>query len=196
MTKITLAALAAAILAGTAFTSAAEAGGMRVGFGFPLGSFVARSHSPDAVRSYGKRGPDCHRRSARVSAPVRKALKKKQMTQTAAHSPAPQKIKAKPVVVAKTETKPVTNDAPVINVPGTPVSKPVVAETSTVQQPIETAAIKPEPVTTEIKAEAPKFAAATETVSKIEEVVATDKGKQVCRRFSALIGDLIDVPCK
>lgn len=196
MTKITLAALAATILAGTAFTSAAEAGGVRVGFGFPLGSFVARSHSPDAVRGYGSRAPNCHRRSARVSAPVRNALKKKQATQTAAHTQAPRKIKAKQVVVAKTESKPATNDAPVINVPGTPVSKPVAADIPTVQQPIETAAIKPEPAVTEIKAEAPKFTATTETVSKIEEVVATEKGKQVCRRFSALIGDLIDVPCK
>ncbi|MEQ1653470.1 MAG: hypothetical protein ABL897_13350, partial [Hyphomicrobium sp.] len=52
MTKTAL-TLAAALLTCTTLSSAAEAGGIRVGFGFPLGSFVARPHqSYSAAPSY------------------------------------------------------------------------------------------------------------------------------------------------
>ena len=54
MTKTTL-ALAAALLAGTTLTSAANAGGVRVGFGFPLGSFVAHSNQSYSERRLRQR---------------------------------------------------------------------------------------------------------------------------------------------
>jgi hypothetical protein len=52
MTKITL-SLAAALIAGTTMmTSAANAGGLRLGFGFPLGSFVAHPNENYSEVSY------------------------------------------------------------------------------------------------------------------------------------------------
>lgn len=206
MTKTTLAALAAAILAGTAFTSAAEAGGVRLGYGFPLGSFVAREHSPDATRSYGHRKVK-HHRSARVSAPVRKVLKNKKKINVAE----PHKVKAKPQVAEKTvviknkvktvktakvEDKTIVSDAPVINVPGTPVAAQPQTTAPAAEKPVETAAVHPEPVVEVIKAEEPKTEQVTESASDADEVAVTERAKQACRRFSALIGKLIDVPCK
>ena len=50
-------ALAAAVLAATTLSNAANAGGIRLGFGFPLGSFVAKpfqDSSRDVSRSYQK----------------------------------------------------------------------------------------------------------------------------------------------
>ena len=78
MTKTTL-ALAAALLAGTTLTSVANAGGVRVGFGFPLGSFIAHSNQSYSGESYGS-GRNCHkpRYAARrqyeaAAAPVRRS---------------------------------------------------------------------------------------------------------------------------
>ena len=51
-------AIAAALLAGTTLTSAANAGGLRVGFGFPLGSFIAHSNQNYSDNDYGCRHCD------------------------------------------------------------------------------------------------------------------------------------------
>lgn len=194
MTKTVLAGLAAAIVASTALTSAAEAGGIRLGFGFPLGSFVARPHSPGA---YGGGHSRYDRYQAQEAREARKALKLKQKRELElaqarklkAAQMAKAQAQAETVKTAKIEEKSTVSDAPVINVPGTPAK-------SQVEKPVETAAIQPEPVAEVIKAEEPQTELGTQTASKPDKVEVNEKAKQVCRRFSALIGDLIDVPCQ
>src|SRR3954453_7296059 len=62
MTKTTL-ALAAVLIAGsTMMTGAANAGGIRVGFGFPLGSFVAHPNQNYSDGAYERR---CEKERAR-----------------------------------------------------------------------------------------------------------------------------------
>ena len=72
MTKTTL-ALAAALLAGTTLTSAANAGGVRVGFGFPLGSFIAHSNQSYSGEGYGS-GRNCHKPRYQLAASTRPQL--------------------------------------------------------------------------------------------------------------------------
>ena len=68
-------ALAAAVLAATTLSNAANAGGIRLGFGFPLGSFVAKlfqDSSRDVSRSYQKKQDKpayAARRQPKASAP-------------------------------------------------------------------------------------------------------------------------------
>lgn len=242
MTKTTLAALAAALLAGSTFSTAANAGGVRVGFGFPLGSFVAHSNQNYSQQpSYGyKKSCDKPVRAARhverEEAPVRKAHRAAPKIEVA-EKPEPKKIKRAPKVevaeeapvrrvvkkvvqvqTAKLDEKPVvTEAAPTVFVPATPVAA---AAPQTTAAPVETAAVTP-PATTatstaatvtpaaatpvaatvpavkdEAKVEAPK----TEKIEKAEKdtpkvKISTDV-KRLCRRFSAAIAGLIDVPCE
>ena len=104
MTKTTLAALAAALLAGSTFSATANAGGgVRVGFGFPLGSFVAHPHQNyNQSSSYGyKKSCDKPVRAARhierEEAPVRKAHRAAPKVEVA-EKPAPKVIKRAPKV--------------------------------------------------------------------------------------------------
>lgn len=244
MTKSTLAALAVALLAGSTFSSAANAGGVRVGFGFPLGSFVAHSNSNyNQSSSYGyKKSCDKPVRAARhierEEAPVRKAHRPAPKVEVA-EKPEPKKIKRAPKVevaeqapvnivkkahvqTAKLDDKTVTSDAaPTVYVPAAPaqaatpapvttaaVTPPVTEPTAAAATaaPVTTAATTtaaPAPVTTaapavkdEVKVEAPK----AEKIEKVEKdtpkvKISTDV-KRLCRRFSAAIAGLIDVPCE
>lgn len=167
MTKTTL-VLAAALLAGTTLNSAANAGGVRVGFGFPLGSFVAHQH-----QSYNSGyDPDCERPRSRRSykAPRRVAKTKR--------APKPVAVAAKPQPRAKTaklEDK-VSSDPTTT----TEIAKTTPAATETTTT---TASLKPV-----------KSASKSTTDSTIKPVAAAE-AKQICRRYSAAIAGLVDVPC-
>lgn len=247
MTKISL-ALAAALLAGT--TLSAEAGGVRVGFGFPLGSFVAHSNQSQAAGpgNYAARRhcakTEQARKVERYVAPARKIhvakaepkvvhvakqepaprkIKHTPKIEVAEEAPAPRKIKripkveiaekveapvAKaPVQTAKLEDKAIISDAaPTITIPEV---KPVETTTSvatTTELPAVTAkdaapavTVAPQPAKDEPKVDVPK----TETAEKTEKsgkdkpkIKVTTELKKVCRRFSAAIAGLIDVPCE
>jgi hypothetical protein len=229
MTKTTLAALAAALIAGSALSSTAQAGGVRVGFGFPLGSFVAHSHqSYNQSSSYGYR-KSCDkpvraaRHVQREEAPVRKAHRPAPKIKVVEEAPVRVIKKTKPIQTATLENNEVKNDAaPTVYVPAAPaaVEKPAEATSAPVttaalaptlsdSKPTETttatatpATIEPvkattvAPVKEDVKADAPK----TEKIEKVEKdttkVKVSGEAKRLCRRFSAAIAGLIDVPCE
>ena len=218
MTKTAL-TLAAALLASTTLSNVAEAGGIRVGFGFPLGGFVAHSNQNYSSRPSSGYGQTKHcakpapRRQVAEEAPVRhvkhSAPKKVEIAEEA---PAPRKIKrAAPKVevadeapaprkiqIAKLEDKSVASDAvPAIVVPETPA--PVVSDIkgtqSTPAARITTAALEPAAIKDDVKADAPKTEKAEKDKPKATTELPTSV-KRLCRRFSAAIAGLIDVPCE
>ena len=207
MTKTTL-ALAAALLAGTTLTSAANAGGVRVGFGFPLGSFVAHSNQSYSGESYGS-GRNCHkpRYAARrqyeaAAAPVRKIKR-------APKAAVAYKVSKPEVQTAKLEDKLITNDETTTEIAKTPAAD-VSGTQSTASTSTTTTAVldketdKAATTTTPAmaKVEAPKVEKVatvekTETSGKAEQkTISVPAAKRVCRRFSAAIAGLVDVPCQ
>lgn len=186
MTKITL-TLAAALLAGTTLTSAANAGGLRVGFGFPLGSFIAHSAQNSMDDGYSRR----HERRRRVyeaeRAPVRKA---KPVNKVAAAKPVAKPAPKQVITTAKLEDK-LSSD---------PATTTEIAKTSDVTTASTTPASTPAPAVTNTT---------TAETAKVEKVATVDKttteaksntsetapAKQICRRYSAAIAGLVDVPC-
>ena len=232
MTKTTL-TLAAALLAGTTLSSAANAGGIRVGFGFPLGSFVAHQHQnyTPAPSSNYRAEKHCDkpvraaRHEVREEAPVRKVRRPAPKVEVAEEAPAPRKIKRgpkvevaeeapaprvvkvkaaaepAPVQVAKLEDNTIQNDAtPSIYVPEAPVVSNFTGTQST-PAVIRTASINPAVVKDEAKVDEPKVVK-VEKVEKAEKdapkakIAVASEGKRLCRRFSAAIAGLIDVPCE
>ena len=218
MTKTTL-AIAAALLAGTTLTSAANAGGVRLGFGFPLGSFVAhqnQSYTPSSgyekhcakparvARHHEEAAPVRHVKRAApkqevAEAPAPRKIKRAPKVEVAEAAPAPRIAKVKPVEVqeARLEDKTVANDAtPSIYVPETPVAD--VKGTQSTPVEVTTASIEPAPVATEAKIETPAVEK-TVTIEKDEpkaKIAVSGEVKRLCRRFSAAIAGLIDVPCE
>jgi len=191
MTKITL-TLAAALLAGTTLTSAANAGGIRVGFGFPLGSFIAHSAQNSMDDGYSRRYERRRRINEARSAPVRKA------------KPVSKVASAKPVV--RPSVKPVVKTAKLEDrLESNPATTTEIAKTSDVT----TASTTPAPTSTPAATTStPSTTAATEP-AKVEKVATVDKTpteqtsqtaktapqQQICRRYSAAIAGLVDVPC-
>jgi hypothetical protein len=197
MTKTAL-ALAAALLAGTTLTSAANAGGIRVGFGFPLGSFVAHPN-----QSYSGGGYDRHcakeRRARRIyqaeAAPVRK-IKRPRKIDVASVKPV-----SAPVKTAKLEDKLASDPATTTEIAKTSdvttgsatAASPAPAATATATTPAITTPAKSTTDTT--KTDNVATADKTPTDEKVGLKTATSEAKQICRRYSAAIAGLIDVPC-
>jgi hypothetical protein len=208
MTKTALATLAAAFLATTAFTSAADAG-VRVGFGFPLGSFVAhrfesQSASPNWHHSRQRSVIAAQKKRQALMAQQAKAEKMRKIhaAKLAAEKARIAAAKKKAAIeTAKAEDR--TEAAPAIYVPDSPsvrgtqstpaVQTATVEPTEVVAEPVKEE-IQTEPATT-VQAETVEETSTTEAPAKSTVKVA-ERAKQVCRRFSALIGSLIDVPCK
>jgi hypothetical protein len=212
MTKSTL-TLAAALLAGTTLSSAANAGGIRVGFGFPLGSFIAHSaQSYNAEPSYGRHCDKpshvarheeyrpAHKVDVADDEPAPRKIKKTPKIETADETPA-----SAPIKTAKLEDKNVVSDVtPSIYVPETPVTN--FTGTQSTPSPLTTSSTTPAVVKDEAKVDEPKV----EKVEKIDKVEKTDSAdkdepkakiasstaKRLCRRFSAAVAGLIDVPCE
>ncbi len=187
MTKITF-ALAAALLAGTTMTSAANAGGIRLGFGFPLGSFIAHSaENYDSGRDYRSEKPRYVRRDQDDDVPARKVAKVRRAPKVEV-ADVPAKAPAAPVVkTARLEDKLASDPATTTVIEKTPAS------TSETTAPNDT--------TTSSIDKAPK----TDTVATADKADAAVKSdaetsnaetKHVCRRYSAAIAGLVDVPCE
>ena len=182
MTKTTL-TLAAALLAGTTLSNTASAGGIRVGFGFPLGSFVAHSNQSYAGDGYGYQRHCDRERSARRMRHTKIAASRKvkhtRKVQTAKVKPAP----APTIKTAKLEGKLESN----------PATTTEIAKTTTA--PIATGSVTP---AKETKESAPVSTAANIKSSepvKLDLKTSVAEAKKVCRRYSAAIAGLIDVPC-
>jgi hypothetical protein len=180
MTKITL-TLAAALLAGTTLSSAANAGGIRVGFGFPLGSFIAHSAQNSMDDGYNRRYERSRRAYKAEPAPTRKA---KPVSKYASAKPAAKPAAKSAVKIAKLEDK-LASD---------PASTTEIAKTSDVTTGLTTQTTSPVAA-----AEAPK----TDKVATVDKTQTEEKShaataapeKQICRRYSAAIAGLVDVPC-
>lgn len=161
----TINTLAALFVAAIAVPSAAEAGGVRLQFGGPLGSFVAHPHlssGPGGTmrnRSYAESrssySAHCKQRElakarkieiARQAAQARKAREielaraaevRRDKIETAERTAR----KAKVVQTAKLEDKTVTSDAPVIFVPESPAPDAKFTGTQSTPAPARTAAV-------------------------------------------------------
>jgi len=186
MTRFTL-SLAAALLAGTTLTSAANAGGIRVGFGFPLGSFIAHSAQNYPDDGYARRQERRHtaRRTYQADAAPARKIKRASKPAVAAARPA-----SPPAVqTAKLEDRLTSNPATT-----TEIAKTSNVSTASVT-PAEPATVTPasNTATTETKTTTVAAADKPEPVAKAK-TPASD-AKQVCRRYSAAIAGLIDVPC-
>lgn len=191
MTKTTL-TLAAVLLAGTTLSNTAFAGGVRVGFGFPLGSFVAHSNQSYAGDrgGYGRhceRERTAHRttrraRHAKAAAP--RKVKHTRKVQTANVKP----ISTPTIKTAKLEGKLESN----------PATTTEIAKTTSTS--IATGSVTPASVPSTTSASETKPETAAADVQSSEQAkpglqTAITTAKQVCRRYSAAIAGLIDVPC-
>ncbi len=191
MTKITL-TLAAALLAGTTLTSAANAGGLRVGFGFPLGSFIAHSAQNSMDDGYSRR----HERRRRVyeaeRAPVRKAKPvSKVATAKPVAKPAPKQV----ITTAKLEDKLSSDPATTTEIAKTSdvtTASTTPASTSPASTPAPAVTNTTTAETTKVEKVATVDKTTTEAKSNTSE---TAPAKQICRRYSAAIAGLVDVPC-
>jgi hypothetical protein len=204
MTKMTL-AIAVALLAGTTMTGAANAGGVRLGFGFPLGSFVAHEAlSGGGGGGYGggrdyDRPRAAPRRSYQEEAPARRVAKIKRTPKVdVADVPAPKvakKVAVTPEVkTAKIDTKLDTDPATTTEIAkSTPATD---TTTATDTAPVTTDTAKADTA----KVDNAKVATVEKTVSNgksdMETVAAPSNDKQVCRRYSPAIAALVDVPCE
>ena len=210
MSKIAL-AIGAALLAGTTLTSAANAGGIRLGFGFPLGSFVAHSNQgySDAPCRRCDRPQYTPQRRAYVAdaPPVRKARPMPKATY--AQIPVEKAVAAPVVTTAKLDDKlPATTDV----TPAIDKAAASAANTTTLTKTLastngSTANKDSDQATTNTAATpvaaATTLPAVTVETPKVEKVAAfkadkapmTEDTKQVCRRYSPTVGGLVDVPC-
>jgi hypothetical protein len=204
MTKTTL-TLAAALLAGTTLTNAANAGGIRVGFGFPLGSFIAHSNQSYSGGGYGHRNCNHRHHAARPRhhRPSKVVKAKRKPRAQVASKPVKQVVKT-----AKLEDKLVTDDSTTTEIAKTPATtnnetKPAETSNTTTTSSIEkttedssgSAATSTETETPKVEKTASVETSSTDkTETKTTSVPA--KIKRVCRRFSAAVAGLVDVPCQ
>ena len=183
MTKIAF-ALAAAVLGCTTMTNVANAG-VRLGFGFPLGSFVARSHESYSADDYRPSyRPRSVRRDYHDDAPARKIAKAKRAPKTEVAN-APAKARPAPAVqTAKLDDK-LSSDAATTTVIEKTSETPAQPEAS---KDVTTGSIKPTSTATGSSEAATK--------SDKETSTGTTEAKHVCRRYSPAIAGLVDVPCE
>jgi hypothetical protein len=217
-------ALAAALIAGSSVTTAAQAG-VKLGFGLPLGVFVASqlaqgAHNASRRNHYeNMRAQNRQAKAARAAkaAAAKQAAAKRQAIARAEAAEARAKAKAQAARVAarnaetktaKVEAPQVTTEAgPVINVPSTPTPVAATVPAAATVTAIETAKI--EEINDAVKIEAPKSEQSQQVVSiepteapvveakaEVKSEPAANKAERICRRFSAAIAGLNDVPCE
>lgn len=201
-------AIAAAMIAATTLTNAKPAeAGVRLGFGVPLGMFVAHSLAESSRRAhYDDLRAQRQERAARIAAAKREAAiaaAKREAALEERERARKAKLLAKASEpVTSNDAKLVTTDAaPTINVPATPAA-------ATTSAPVATEIAKVGEVDDAVKIAAPKTEQLQQVVT-VEPVAqpavqpaaqptesATSKAKRICRRFSAAIAGLVDVPCE
>ena len=227
--------LAALMLASTTLVSTAEAGGVRLQFGGPLGSFTAhpnQSSGPGGTarnQHCAKPAPKHYAKPSYVGrqhqddeAPVRhvkrtapkievaetpapRKVKKQPKIEVAEETPAPRKIRKPKIVIekpevteqvevqtAKLDDKSVMSDAsPSIYVPGAPVAASEFTGTQSTPAVVRTAALTPAADAAVAVTEVKQEEAAKPVKAEKKETAAA----KICRRFSAAIAGLIEIPC-
>ena len=184
MTKIAF-ALAAAVLAGTTMTSGANAG-VRLGFGFPLGSFVAHSNENYGGNDYRRNErPRSVRREYQDAAPARKIAKIKRAPKSEV-ADIPAKAPTVPAVQTAKLADKVSSDPATTTV--IEKTADTAAKTTTGSNDVTTGSIKQASAGTEKAPAAAK--------SDKETATGTTETKHVCRRYSPAIAGLVDVPCE
>jgi hypothetical protein len=180
MTKMTF-ALAAVMLAGTSMTSVANADAVRVGFGFPLGSFVAHSNEGYGGREYRQiERPRMTRRDYRDDAVSRKVIKAKRPMPSEDADAAPKPAATPAIQTVKLESK-LSSD---------PATTTVIEKT-----PATTVANAPAPTNTALNSDKETTSDNAAPKADAETTAPGAVGEHVCRRYSAAIAALVDVPC-
>lgn len=214
--------LAALVIAAGSLSSAAEAGGVRLQFGGPLGSFVAHPHlssGPGGTArgslyahkpSYAK--PSYVGRMNHDDGPARKVVRHKPKVDVAERAqPVVRKLKKAPAVqVAKAEDPSVTSDAaPSIFVPDSPPSAasgfsgtqstPAAVRTAeaVTEKDAAEAGVAPEDKTEVVVLPVIEDDAKSEAAEPaVSPVKVSGIAEKICRRFSAAIASLVTVPCE
>lgn len=234
MTKTAL-ALATALIAATTLTNAAEAG-VKLGFGLPLGVFVASELMKGAQKSHNssRRGGYEHAqaqqreakaaRAAKIAAAKREGARRQAVAKAEAAeraeararkskavANAPEATRDVEVKTAKIETKTVATDAaPAIYVPTTPdtaaaaAPSPIttssidaeVAKVGEIDDAVKITAPKTTPVQPIVKAETSAPVTIADSTEAKPAQTTSDKVQRICRRFSAAIAGLVDIPCE
>lgn len=183
MTKTSFAL--AALIAGTALTSAAHADAVRVGFGFPLGSFVAHSNANSGGRDFRRvERARVVRRDYEAGAPARKVVKVKQAPKADVAETTVKAPITPPVQTAKLEDKLASDPATTTVIEKTPDAKSAAAPA---------AAAAETTVNADNNANDDKPAA---TKTESETATASTDTTHICRRYAPAIDALIDVPCE
>jgi len=181
MTKTTLAF--AALIAGTTLASTANADGVRVGFGFPLGSFVAHSNEAFSGRDVRQADRSRYVRREYDAEAARKIAKVKQASrQEVAEAPVNKPVTAN-VQTAKLEDK-LASD---------PVTTTVIAKTPVATSDTTAPANEPKKTVNADNNAASDTPAAAKTDTASASVAEI---KHVCRRYAPAIAALVDVPCE
>ena len=198
-TILTLAALLVAVAA--VFTAPAHAGGKRLQFGYPLGSFVAKSHSGGS--SYGHRRSGrtnrayaakkaAARRAAARRAAVRKAAARRLAAKKAAKARAVAARRRKSASVRKVAAVATQND--VIKL--APVKASAIAGTNTLEFEDKSGEVAVLPAVTEVKAingTTDSTEVATEEVENENDY--DDTVELECKKFIPSAGLTITIPC-
>ena len=198
-TILTLAALLVAVAA--VFTAPAHAGGKRLQFGHPLGSFVAKSHSGGS--SYGhRRSRRTHRAYAAKKAAARRAAARRAAVRKAAarRLAAKKAAKARAVAARRRRSASVRKVAAVAAqnevIKLAPVKASAIAGANTLEFEDESGEVAVLPAVTEVKA----VNGTTDSTEVATEEVETendydDTVELECKRFIPSAGLTITIPC-
>ena len=198
-TILTLAALLVAVAA--VFTAPAHAGGKRLQFGYPLGSFVAKSHSGGSSyghrrsrrtnRAYAAKKAAARRAAARRAA-VRKAAARRLAAKKASKARAVAARRRKSASVRKVAAVATQND--VIKL--APVKASAIAGTNTLEFEDKSGEVAVLPAVTEVKAingTTDSTEVATEEVENENDY--DDTVELECKKFIPSAGLTITIPC-
>ena len=198
-TILTLAALLVAVAA--VFTAPAHAGGKRLQFGHPLGSFVAKSHSGGS--SYGhRRSRRTHRAYAAKKAAARRAAARRAAVRKAAarRLAAKKAAKARAVAARRRRSASVRKVAAVAAqnevIKLAPVKASAIAGANTLEFEDESGEVAVLPAVTEVQA----VNGTTDSTEVATEEVETendydDTVELECKRFIPSAGLTITIPC-
>ena len=198
-TILTLAALLVAVAA--VFTAPAHAGGKRLQFGYPLGSFVAKSHSGGS--SYGhRRSRRTHRAYAAKKAAARRAAARRAAARKAAarRLAAKKAAKARAVAARRRKLASVRRVAAVAAqndvIKLAPVKASAIAGANTLEFEDESGEVAVLPAVTEVKAingTTDSTEVATEEVENENDY--DDTVELECKKFIPSAGLTITIPC-
>ncbi|HML30389.1 MAG TPA: hypothetical protein PKE16_16455 [Hyphomicrobium sp.] len=184
MSKITF-ALAAALLAGTPMSSVANADAVRLGFGFPLGSFVAHSNENYSGSGYRRM---TRPRNVQDNAASRKIAK----------------VKRPRAEVVETNVK--SHETPAVQTTKLEGSLPPHPVTTAIEKtPVaKSDATSANTATSSITATEPNGTASAKKTASTDKPIAAKADMEpaptatqhICRRYSPAIAALIDVPCE